>query len=173
MVGIPYPKSHEINWEDQAVWTDMIKNPVGIFQMEGEFAHSLLRQFEPHNIFDMSLVTACIRPSGASYRDDLIKKKIHKNPSPIIDELLKDDYGYLVYQESTIKFLQQICGLSGSEADNIRRAIGRKDNDRLQKSLPQILEGYCEKSPQPRDVAEKEAKEFLQVIEDSASYQFG
>ncbi len=173
MVGIPYPKSHEINWEDQAVWTDMIKNTVGIFQMEGEFAHSLLRQFEPHNIFDMSLVTACIRPSGASYRDDLIKKKIHKNPSPIIDELLKDDYGYLVYQESTIKFLQQICGLSGSEADNIRRAIGRKDNDRLQKSLPQILEGYCKKSPQPRDVAEKEAKEFLQVIEDSASYQFG
>lgn len=49
----------------------------------------------------------------------------------------------------------------------------RKDNDRLQKSLPQILEGYCKKSPQPRDVAEKEAKEFLQVIEDSASYQFG
>ena len=72
---------------------------VGIFQMEGEFAHSLLRQFEPHNIFDMSLVTACIRPSGGSYRNDLIQKKIHKNPSAIIDELLKDNFGYLVYQE--------------------------------------------------------------------------
>lgn len=39
--------------------------------------------------------------------------------------------------------------------------------------MPSILEGYCNKSPQPREVAENEAKEFLQVIEDSASYQFG
>ena len=39
--------------------------------------------------------------------------------------------------------------------------------------MPSILEGYCEKSPQPREVAEAEAKEFLQIIEDSASYQFG
>ena len=39
--------------------------------------------------------------------------------------------------------------------------------------MPQILEGYCSKSDKPREVAEAEAKEFLQVIEDSASYQFG
>lgn len=121
----------------------------------------------------MSLVTACIRPSGASYRENLIARRPHKNPSPIIDDLLKDNMGYLVYQEDTIKFLQQICGMTGSEADNVRRAIGRKDHDRLQKALPQILEGYCAKSPQARDVAEREAKEFLRIIEDSASYQFG
>ena len=151
----------------------MIRNPVGIFQMEGEFAHSLLRQFEPHNIFDMSLVTACIRPSGASYRNDLIKKKVHKNPSALIDNLLKDNFGYLVYQEDIIKFLQQICGLSGSDADNVRRAIARKDNERLQNALPSILEGYCLKSDKPRNVAETEAREFIQVIEDASSYMFG
>lgn len=39
--------------------------------------------------------------------------------------------------------------------------------------MPAILEGYCSKSPHPREVAEQEAKEFLQIIEDSASYQFG
>lgn len=87
----------------------------------------------------MSLVTACIRPSGSSYRDDLIAKKTKANPSPMIDDLLRDNYGYLVYQEDTIKFLQQICGLTGSEADNVRRAIGRKDKERLEKALPQIL----------------------------------
>lgn len=173
MVGIPYPKSHEIDWEDEAVWKDMIRNPVGIFQMEGDFAHSLLRQFEPHNIFDMSLVTACIRPSGASYRNDLIKKIIHKNPSFAIDNLLKDNLGYLIYQEDIIKFLQEVCGLSGSDADNVRRAIGRKDEERLQKALPAILEGYCTKSDKPREIAEEEAKEFLRVIEDASSYMFG
>lgn len=173
MLGQKYPRTHEINWDDQAVWKDMLKSPVGIFQMEGDYAHSLLKQYEPHSIFDMSLVTAAIRPSGSSYRDQLIAHKPYKNPSSVIDELLKDNNGYLIYQEDTIKFLQQICGLSGSEADNVRRAIGRKDYDRLQKALPQILEGYCEKSPQPRTIAEQEAKQFLQIIEDSAAYQFG
>lgn len=172
-MGKPYPKTHEINWDDEAVWEDMIRNPSGIFQFEGAFAFDCLRKFVPKSIFDMSIVTACIRPSGSSYRDVLLARQIHKNPSELIDELLKENLGYLIYQEDTIKFLQQICGLSGSEADNIRRAIGRKQKDRLDAAMPSILEGYCSKSPQPRDVAENEAKEFLQIIEDSASYQFG
>lgn len=172
-IGKPYPQTHEIDWNDEAVWEDMIKNPSGIFQFEGAFAFESLKKFVPKSIFDMSIVTACIRPSGSSYRDALLARQIHKNPSEIIDELLKENLGYLIYQEDTIKFLQQICGLSGSEADNIRRAIGRKQKDRLDAALPSILEGYCRKSPQPREVAEQEAKEFLQIIEDSASYQFG
>lgn len=172
-LGVPYPKTHEVNWFDEEVWADMIRSPSGIFQFESPFAFESLKRFNPHSIFDMSIVTACIRPSGASYRDVLLSRKVHKNPSEIIDELLKDNLGYLIYQEDTIKFLQQICGLSGSESDNIRRAIGRKQKERLDKAMPAILEGYCSKSPKPREVAEQEAKEFLQVIEDSASYQFG
>ena len=172
-LGQPYPKTHEINWNDEAVWADMIKNSSGIFQFESGFAFDSLRKFEPHSIFDMSIVTACIRPSGTSYRDKLLARVPHKNPSEIIDELLKDNLGYLIYQEDTIKFLQQVCGLSGSEADNIRRAIGRKQKDRLDAALPSILEGYCGKSPKPREESEAEAKEFLQILEDSASYQFG
>lgn len=172
-LGIPYPKTHEVNWDDQEVWADMAKSLTAIFQFESSFAADCFKRFRPQSIFDMSLVTATIRPSGTSYRDDLLSHKVHKNPSGIIDELLKDNLGYLIYQEDTIKFLQQICGLSGSEADNIRRAIGRKQKDRLDAAMPSILEGYCSKSSQPREIAEQEAKEFLQVIEDSASYQFG
>ena len=169
----PYPKTYEIDWDDEAVWDDIIKSPSGIFQFEGSFAFDCLKKFKPKSIFDMSIVTACIRPSGSSYRDSLLKREPHSNPSDIIDNLLKDNLGYLIYQEDTIKFLQQVCGLSGSEADNIRRAIGRKQKDRLDAALPSILEGYCNKSDKPRKEAEAEAKEFLQVIEDSASYQFG
>lgn len=169
----PYPKTYEINWNDTDVWADMVASPAGLFQFEGNFAYESLKKFKPQSIFDMSLVTACIRPSGASYRDELLAKKPHKNPSEIIDNLLKDNFGYLIYQEDTIKFLQQICGLSGSASDNIRRAIGRKQKDRLDAAMPSILDGYCSKSPQPREVAEEEAKEFLQIIEDSANYQFG
>lgn len=173
LAGIPYPKSHEINWCDEAVWTDMLRSPVGIFQFESAFAFQSLCKMKPKSIEDMSLVTAAIRPSGTSYRDSLLRREINKNPSKIIDDMLEKNLGFLVYQEDTIKFLQEVCGLTGSEADNIRRAIGRKDKERLDKALPQILEGYCSKSSSPREVAETEAKAFLKIIEDSASYQFG
>lgn len=173
LLGLPYPKSHEIDWNDKAVWDDMLKSPVGIFQFESPFAFQLLKQFKPRSIFDMSHVTAALRPAGASYRDDLMNHKEHHNPSALIDDLLKDNYGYLIYQEDVIKFLQQICGMSGSDADNLRRAIGRKDEERLNAALPAVLEGYCKKSDKPRAEAEKEAKQFLQIIEDASSYMFG
>ena len=162
-----------MNWNDPKVWDDIISSPVGIFQFEGDYAFDLLKKYKPSMINHLSLVNASLRPSGASYRDRLIAREVNHNPSEIIDELLADNNGFLVFQEDTIKFLQEICGLSGSEADNIRRAIGRKQADRLQASLPQILEGYCSKSPKPREIAEQEAKAFLQIIEDSSNYQFG
>lgn len=172
-IGCSYPKSHEIDWNDQRVWKHMVSDPTGIFQFEGKFAFDSLKKFEPHSIFDMALVNACVRPSGASYRDDLLEHKVHHNPSKLIDDILAGSLGYLCFQEDTIKFLQDVCGLSGSEADNIRRAIGRKQKDRLERAMPSILKGYCEKSDKPEEVAKQEAKDFLQVIEDSADYQFG
>lgn len=173
LAGIPYPKSHEINWNDNDVWKDMVKSPVGIFQFESDFAFKSLQKMSPHSINDMSLTNAALRPSGESYRERLFNKEVNHNPSEQIDELLADNYGYLVFQEDVIKFLQDICGLSGSDADNVRRAIGRKQVDRLQKALPQIFEGYCNKSERPRNIAEQEAKTFLQIIEDSSNYMFG
>ena len=173
MLGKPYPKSHEIDWNDKAVWEDMIRCPTGIFQMESDFAFQLLKKFKPQSIFDMSLVTACIRPSGTSYRDDLIARKKHKNPSEIIDKILDENNGYLVYQEDIIKFLQEICGLSGSEADTVRRGIAKKKMSILEEMMPRILEGYCSKSDKPREESEKEAHEFIKIIEDASSYMFG
>jgi len=168
-----YLKAHEINWNDQKVWDNMINSNVGVFQFEGDYAFSLLKQFEPKQINDMSLANASLRPSGKSYRNRLIAKEFNNNPSEQIDNLLKDNYGYLVYQEDTIKFLTDICGFNGSLADTTRRAIGKKDIKLLNEQLPKILEGYCNKSTKPREIAEEEAKQFLQIIDDSSEYQFG
>ena len=173
LANIPYPKSNEIDWDDENVWNDMITSPVGIFQFESDYAFKCLQDFKPTMINHMSLVNAAIRPSGESYRERLFNHEVNHNPSEQIDELLKDNNGFLVFQEDVIKFLQDICGLSGSDADNVRRAIGRKQMDRLQAALPEILEGYCNKSDKPREIAEEEAKTFLQIIEDSSNYMFG
>ncbi|WP_165484095.1 hypothetical protein, partial [Clostridioides difficile] len=61
----------------------------------------------------------------------------------------------------------------GSLADTTRRAIGKKDDVELEKQLPKILNGYCKHSNKPKEIAEKEAKEFIQIISDSSEYQFG
>lgn len=172
-LGESWKYAHEIHWDDENVWNDMIKSNVGVFQFEKENSHNMLRDFEPRRINDMSLVNAALRPSGKSYRDKLIKKEFNKNPSELIDKLLKYNYGYLVFQEDTIKFLTDVCGFDGADADIVRRAIGKKDFDLLNKMLPKVLEGYCENSPKPRDIAEEEAKKFIQIMEDSAEYQFG
>ena len=165
--------AHQINWNDSNVWNDMIKSNVGIFQFEGLYAHDLLKKFKPKAINDMSLVNASLRPSGKSYRDRLINHEFNNNPSKEIDDLLKDNKGFLVFQEDTIKFLTDICGFSGSLADTTRRAIGKKDIDLLNEQLPKILEGYCNTSNKPREIAEEEAKKFIQIISDSSEYQFG
>ena len=81
--------------------------------------------------------------------------------------------GLVVHNCDVLKFLQQICGLSGSEADNVRRAIARKQMDRLEKSLPQIQEGYVKKSGKPREEAIKELEEYIQILIDASSYMFG
>jgi len=172
-LGIPYPTAYKVNWNDKKVWDNMITSQYGVFQFEGDFAFSLLKDFKPSTINHMSMVNAALRPSGKSYRNRLIAGDYNKNPSEEIDKLLKDNRGYLIFQEDTIKFLTDICDFSGSAADTTRRCIGKKLKEDLEKELPKILDGYCKHSSKPRELAEEEAKQFVQIIQDSSEYQFG
>lgn len=172
LMGQKYPRMCDIDWDDQDVWADISKDPSGIFQFESPFAAESIVKFKPKSLFDLSMLNAALRPSGASYRDDLIAHKIHKNPSKQIDDLLKDNNGFLIYQCDILSFLQQICGLNGSDADSVRRGIAKKKMDILEKWLPTILEGYCSHSDKPRAEAEEECKEYLKIIEDASSYMF-
>ena len=173
MIGKTFPRADEVNWNDQEVYKDIANDHTAIFQFESDYSGDCLKKLQPTSVEELSLVNACIRPSGETYRDDLLSRKIHKNPSEIIDNMLAKNLGFLVYQEDTIAFLQNICGFSGSEADSVRRAIGKKKEDEIKAALPKILDGYCAKSDKPREEAEQEAKDFLDVIASSSAYQFG
>jgi DNA polymerase-3 subunit alpha len=172
LIGTYFPRAYEVNWNDKEVFEDITQDSTAIFQFESDFGKQSIKKMHPMSVDDICLCSACLRPSGESYREQVYNRQWNKNPSKIIDDLLSDSYGFLVYQEQTIAFLQQICGFSGSEADNIRRAIGKKQKDKIDKALPQILEGYCNKSDKPREIAETEAKQFLKVIEDASGYSF-
>ena len=173
MIGKKFPKAYQVDWNDEAVLEDIANDSTMLFQFESDFAKSSIKKMQPKSVEDICLCSACIRPSGESYREKVFAHEWNENPSKLIDDILKDSYGFLVYQEQTIAFLQQVCGFSGSEADNIRRAIGQKNKEKIAKALPKILEGYCNKSDKPRGIAEEEAKQFIKVIEDASSYSFG
>ena len=129
LAGIPYPKSHVMDWNDEKVWANMVEIAAGVFQYEAStYSFDLLKQFGPSTINHMSIVNAALRPSGKSYRDRLVAREFNTNPSEEIDKLLESNNGFLVFQEDTIKFLTDICDFSGSEADTIRRCV---DEDTL------------------------------------------
>ena len=172
-LGIPYPRTHEIDWNDQDVWKDMISSHAGLFQFESQFAFDSLKKFKPKSIEDVTLVTAAIRPSGASYRDRLLARKPETGWPDQINEILKDNYYYLVYQEDVLEILQKACGFSGGEADTVRRGIAKKKLDLIEAVTPRIIDGYCEKSSKPRSESEEEAKKLIQILIDSSSYMFG
>ena len=173
LAGLHYPRMHEINFSDKDVWNDICNDQLGIFQFESAFAADSLAKFKPKSIEEITVINAALRPSGQSYRDDLLQRKVHKNPTPQIDAVMSNSLGYLVYQEQTIAFLKDVCGLTASYADTIRRAIGKKNKEVIDKAMPEILDGYCKNSTKPRAEAEEEAKEFLKVIEDASAYSFG
>ena len=172
LLGLPYPRMNQIDFCDKKVWKDLCNCQLGVFQFESDFASDAIRRFRPQSIEEITVVNAALRPGSASYRDELFARKRKKNPTPLLDEILKDSYGQLVYQEQTIEFLQKVCGLSASYADTIRRAISKKKRDKIDAAMPEILDGYCKNSDKPREEAEEEARQFLQVIEDSSLYSF-
>lgn len=173
LIGKNFPKSCDVDWNDKEVFKDIADDSTGIFQFESSFAKDSIKKMQPMSVDGLSLCSACLRPSGESYREQVFNHEVHKNPSELIDSVLKDSNGFLVYQEQTIAFLQQVCGLSGSEADTMRRNIAKKQQDKVQAMLPRVIDGYCEKSDKPREVAENEVKDFIQVIQDASGYQFG
>lgn len=123
MIGKYFPSVHEIDFNDQAVYEDIAQNPATVFQFESSFAADCFKKMHCTSVDDISLVNACIRPSGASYRDRLLAKELNDNGSEIVDKLLSNTYQYLVYQEQINLFLSQICGFSGSDSDEVRRCI--------------------------------------------------
>ena len=168
-----YPRAYQVNWNDIDVFEDMLSSSVGLFQMESDSAFAYLKKFKPTSVEDITLLTAVIRPSCASFRENVFNREIHPTPSKVIEEVLKNSYGYLVYQEQQIAFLQKACGFTGGQADTVRRAIGKKDPVLLAKWLPVIKEGYINNSDKSKEEAEKEVEEFMKIFIDSASYSFG
>jgi DNA polymerase-3 subunit alpha len=116
---------------------------LGVFQLEGGPMRALLRAMRPDSFQDISAVGALYRPGpmGANAHNDYADRKNKRKPvTPIhpelaepLAEILDDTYGLIVYQEQVIATAQKLAGYSPGQADLLRRAMGKKKKEILDK----------------------------------------
>lgn len=176
--------------EDEKVWSSIVDNNIGVFQWESDYAWQCYKDlFDPDTIYKLkkanenfsyidlfSIGNASIRPSGASYRDRLYAGEFNDQGLEALNTFLSNSQGFMVYQEQIIQFLVDFCGYTGGQADMVRRGIGKKDKELLDKLIPEIKERFIrtliEEYSVEQDKVEEIAMSFIQVIMDASDYGF-
>ena len=116
---------------------------LGVFQLDGGPMRALLRQMSPDSFEDISAVIALYRPGpmGVNAHTDYADRKnrrkpvepIHEELSEPLAEILGDTYGLIVYQEQVMAIAQKVAGFSLGRADLLRKAMGKKNKEILDK----------------------------------------
>mgnify|MGYP001145324633 CR=1 FL=1 len=128
---------------------------LGVFQLDGGPMRALLRSMAPDNFEDISAVLALYRPGpmGANAHNEYADRKNNRKPVvPIHPELaepladiLGDTYGLIVYQEQVMAIAQKLAGYSLGQADLLRRAMGKKKKEILDKEFVPFSQGMRER----------------------------
>ena len=132
----------------------------GIFQLESPGMRNLLVRIKPEHFEDLIAILALYRPGPleSGMVDDFIKRK--RDPAQItydpaaLEPILKDTYGVIVYQEQVMATANRIAGFSLGQADLLRRAMGKKKPEEMEKQKALFIQG-AQKNQLPAKKAEK------------------
>jgi len=147
----------------------------GIFQLESSGMRQIVRDLKPSNIEDISSILALYRPGPLDA--GLIPKFINRKhgreeieyESNILQPILNETYGIMVYQEQIMKIAQDMSGYSLGQADLLRRAMGKKKVDEMKKQQEKFIDGAT-KNGVKKQVAEKLFDDMLKFAEYCLSY---
>lgn len=138
----------------------------GVFQFESSGMKRYLRELKPTEFNDVIAMGALYRPGplSAGLTDSFIKRKNGLEPieyaHPLMKNALGTTFGVLVYQEQVMQISRDVCGFTGGEADTLRKAIGKKKLDVMQKMQVKFIDGAIANDV-PRAVIEKFWKDLL------------
>lgn len=127
MAGIPIMTIQEIEKQsDERVWSLYeLGMTATLNQVDGKWATGLIQKYKPKNLNELSMFVACLRPFFNSNRDEFIARKVHSTGSKHLDELLKDTNGYILFQESLMKYFEWL-GVSPAESIGLIKKISKK-----------------------------------------------
>ena len=126
----------------------------GLFQFESPGMKKHLRNLKPNRFEDLIAMNALYRPGPMEYIPSFIARKHGQEKVtydiPDMEEYLKDTYGITVYQEQVMLLSQKLAGFTGGQADTLRKAMGKKKKDVLDKTKPQFIEGAQKNGHDPK-----------------------
>jgi len=154
-------------------------NTKGIFQLESRLGRSIAKKLKPENIDQLSALIAILRPGTLeAYRDgkSVTQHYIDKKNGlesidyfhPSLEPILKSTLGELIYQEQAMRIASDIAGFTLQEADELRKAIGKKLADKMAQVKEKFIDG-CNKL---KIVTNDEALQIFGWIEKSQRYLF-
>ena len=118
---------------------------VGTFQFESAGMQKYLRELQPSVFEDLIAMNALYRPGPMDYIPDFIDRKQGRKPIeydiPCMEQYLKDTYGITVYQEQVMLLSRQLADFTRGESDALRKAMGKKKKDIVDKMKPKFIEG--------------------------------
>lgn len=148
----------------------------GVFQLESSGMRQIVRDLKPSNIEDISSILALYRPGPLDA--GLIPKFINRKHGrenidyehTILEPILDETYGIMVYQEQIMKIAQDMAGYSLGQADLLRRAMGKKKVSEMQKQREKFIDGAA-KNGVKQQIAEELFEQMLKFAEYCLSYE--
>jgi DNA polymerase III subunit alpha len=145
---------------------------IGLFQMESGGMTNLSKQFDVKKLDDIIALIALYRPGPMELIPDYVKAKKGITPikylHPLLEEICSDTYGIMIYQEQVMAAASKLGGYSLSQADLLRRAMGKKDREKMAKERQNFIEGCARTNKIP----EKKANAIFDLLEKFAGYGF-
>jgi DNA polymerase-3 subunit alpha len=159
---------------DDAATFDLLNKgeTVAIFQLESGGMTGWARQFDIRDIEDLNALIALYRPGPMDLIPDYVKRKKGlakvKAPHKLLDEVTRETYGVLIYQEQVMQAAQVMAGYSLGGADLLRRAMGKKDKEKMAKEREKFREGAA----RLHGIKPAVADEVFDTLEKFAGYGF-
>lgn len=161
---------HKINLDDDYNIYKHLQNfesTYGIFQLSGESVVRAIKKIKPQNILDVSAITSLIRPGASQFIDDYANGIEVPFKNKILKDILKETNGVTLFQEQQLAIANKVFGLELSEAETLRRIIGKKKISEMAVWKPRIFE-QAEKLKLEDGLADW----FWNILQASASYSF-
>jgi DNA polymerase-3 subunit alpha len=142
-----------------------------IFQFESEGMQSILKQAKPASIDELTALTSLYRPGPMQYIPQYIESKWGRRaieyPDPCLEDILKETYGVIVYQEQVMQVAQRIAGYTLGQADILRRAMGKKKAETIEKEKGPFIAGAVKQG-----FSEADADRIYEILAPFGGYGF-
>src|SRR6266704_3254416 len=145
---------------------------IGLFQMESGGMTSLSKQLDVKKLDDIIALIALYRPGPMDLIGDYIKRKRGlmkiRYEHPLLQEICAETYGVMIYQEQVMAAASRLAGYSLAQGDLLRRAMGKKDKEKMAKERKNFIDGCARTNKIP----EKKANAIFDLLEKFAGYGF-